>query len=86
MGSVTGLPSAVASEALFSVLRCMDSSSLLEAVAMLHTSQTSPSEHAPTLCATACLPASPHAPVMQEWDGGSRGKVYTKGKRGKGFI
>jgi hypothetical protein len=21
-----------------------------------------------------------------EWDGGSRGKVYTKGKRGKGFV
>ncbi|GIL70269.1 hypothetical protein Vretifemale_1098 [Volvox reticuliferus] len=22
----------------------------------------------------------------EEWDGGSRGKVYTKGKRGKGFV
>jgi hypothetical protein len=22
----------------------------------------------------------------EEWDGGSRGKVYTKGKRGKGFA
>lgn len=22
----------------------------------------------------------------KEWDGGSRGKVYTKGKRGKGFV
>jgi hypothetical protein len=24
--------------------------------------------------------------VGEEWDGGSRGKVYTKGKRGKGFV
>ncbi|EFJ50928.1 hypothetical protein VOLCADRAFT_88352 [Volvox carteri f. nagariensis] len=24
--------------------------------------------------------------TSEEWDGGSRGKVYTKGKRGKGFI
>lgn len=24
--------------------------------------------------------------VGEEWDGGSRGKVFTKGKRGKGFI
>lgn len=24
--------------------------------------------------------------VGEEWDGGSRGKVYTKGKRGKGFM
>jgi hypothetical protein len=24
--------------------------------------------------------------VREEWDGGSRGKVYTKGKRGKGFT
>ena len=23
--------------------------------------------------------------VGEDWDGGSRGKVYTKGKRGKGF-
>jgi hypothetical protein len=23
--------------------------------------------------------------VGEEWDGGSRGKVFTKGKRGKGF-
>lgn len=24
--------------------------------------------------------------VKPEWDGGSRGKVKTKGKRGKGFV
>jgi hypothetical protein len=24
--------------------------------------------------------------TAEEWDGGSRGKVYTKGKRGKGFT
>ncbi|KAF8073084.1 hypothetical protein HT031_000745 [Scenedesmus sp. PABB004] len=24
--------------------------------------------------------------VGEEWDGGSKGKVYTKGKRGKGFV
>lgn len=24
--------------------------------------------------------------IGEEWDGGSRGKVYTKGKRGKGFA
>lgn len=24
--------------------------------------------------------------IGEEWDGGSRGKVYTKGKRGKGFT
>eukprot|EP00878_Enallax_costatus_P042751 GHUV01050212.1.p1 GENE.GHUV01050212.1~~GHUV01050212.1.p1 ORF type:complete len:229 (+),score=90.61 GHUV01050212.1:528-1214(+) len=24
--------------------------------------------------------------LKEEWDGGSKGKVYTKGKRGKGFI
>lgn len=23
--------------------------------------------------------------LTEDWDGGSRGKVYTKGKRGKGF-
>ena len=26
-----------------------------------------------------------HVQKSEEWDGGSRGKVYTKGKRGKGF-
>lgn len=24
--------------------------------------------------------------LREEWDGGSKGKVYTKGKRGKGFV
>lgn len=24
--------------------------------------------------------------LQEEWDGGSKGKVYTKGKRGKGFV
>ena len=24
--------------------------------------------------------------VGEDWDGGSKGKVYTKGKRGKGFV
>jgi hypothetical protein len=24
--------------------------------------------------------------VGKEWDGGSKGRVYTKGKRGKGFV
>ena len=24
--------------------------------------------------------------TAKEWDGGSTGKVYTKGKRGKGFV
>lgn len=24
--------------------------------------------------------------VKEEWDGGSKGKVYTKGKRGKGYT
>lgn len=24
--------------------------------------------------------------LKDEWDGGSKGKVYTKGKRGKGFV
>ena len=24
--------------------------------------------------------------LKEEWDGGSSGKVYTKGKRGKGFV
>jgi hypothetical protein len=24
--------------------------------------------------------------VGQDWDGGSKGKVYTKGKRGKGIV
>lgn len=24
--------------------------------------------------------------VGQDWDGGSKGKVCTKGKRGKGFV
>ena len=32
--------------------------------------------------------SAPLAVLMQreEWDGGSRGKVFTKGKRGKGFV
>ena len=24
--------------------------------------------------------------VVQDWDGGSKGKVFTKGKRGKGTV
>ena len=24
--------------------------------------------------------------LAKEWDGGSKGKVYTKGKRGKGYT
>lgn len=24
--------------------------------------------------------------LQEEWDGGSTGKVFTKGKRGKGFV
>ena len=24
--------------------------------------------------------------LKEDWDGGSKGKVYTKGKRGKGFV
>lgn len=24
--------------------------------------------------------------LREDWDGGSKGKVFTKGKRGKGFV
>jgi hypothetical protein len=24
--------------------------------------------------------------AVEDWDGGSKGKVFTKGKRGKGFV
>lgn len=43
--------------------------------------------HASPRAFTASPALCPPRPLQgDEWDGGSRGKVFTKGKRGKGFV